>query len=172
MKKWTEAEIQYALACNERDIPFYTDCCNVIHHPGYLLDFHHSFDLLIISKEGYGTELEIKASVSVLQSDAGNKRVCRNPRAKDLYFAGPLEIRDALLQYAPEGAGVITVEFIRVDSMRSDYKCRVERKPEIIEFAPKFRDEEIVRLLKLGNRVFWKRIGKEFIYKPKTEEGK
>jgi hypothetical protein len=175
MKKWTESEIQFALTYSKNYSPFYIRSHFVVTNVFWGAGFDHELDLLSVSKSGYGTEVEIKVSVSDLKRDADKKHGHTSSRIKDLYFAGPVEMQDAFLQYTPENAGVITVEK-REGRLGSHifYQCRIIRKPKSNIGAAKFTEKEIVNLLRLGNMRFWTLLGKEFYYsnKQNIQEGK
>ena len=70
--------------------------------------FIHECDLLIISRDNYATEVEIKISKSDLKADQKKKHEHNSRKIKYLYFAIP----DYLYEYKdliPERAGIITV---------------------------------------------------------------
>lgn len=65
-------------------------------------------DLLIISKAGYLTEVEIKVSLSDLKRDLDKKHSHDDPKIKYLYFAIPEKL-EKHIQYIPEKAGIYIV---------------------------------------------------------------
>jgi hypothetical protein len=156
MKKWTEREIQFALTYSQRHSPFYIRSHICVANVSWGADFHHELDLLSVSKAGYGTEAEIKVSVSDLKRDLKKKHCHKDSRIRQLYFAGPLEMKEALLEFAPENAGVITVERgVSQGHWAIPYVCYTVRRPKINQYAEKFTEAEIQKLLRLGNMRFW-----------------
>jgi len=107
--------------------------------------FIHECDLLIITKNNYAYEVEIKVSKSDLIKDQKKKHSHNNEKIKKPYFAIP----DYLLKYQehiPEQAGIITVaenghcEKVREAKVRNEYK---------------FTDEEKFNVARLGTMRIW-----------------
>ena len=122
MKKIKTAEMEIALAK-------FFDCYDKVVIPnvawGLGLDFgFHECDLLILSKAGYATEVEIKVSLSDLIADKKKVHKHESDKIKYLYFALP----DYLLKHSkhvPERAGIVSVK--RVDDKLI---CDIVRKPK------------------------------------------
>jgi hypothetical protein len=70
----------------------------------------HECDLLIIRDTGNAVEVEIKVSKADLKKDAEKRHGHISNRIKQLYFAVPDYLAEACIEYAPQRAGVITVE--------------------------------------------------------------
>ncbi|GMO51764.1 MAG: hypothetical protein Pg6C_16670 [Treponemataceae bacterium] len=173
MNKWTEKEIQFALTYSQRHSPFYIRSHICVTNVSWGADFNHELDLLSVSKAGYGTETEIKISVSDLKRDLEKTHCHKDNRIRQLFFAGPAEMKEALLEYAPENAGVITVERdIQQGYWTIPYYCYTIRKPKINQYAVKFTEKEIQKLLRLGNMRFWSLLRREFMHSKKKREGK
>ncbi len=125
--------------------------------------FMHECDLLIVSKAGYCTEVEIKTSRADLRADAkkwhghngdgqSGKRVI-----KYLYFAVPEALKDAALELAPERAGIITVR--DKDNVPGVYpyhpRCQRVREPTVRRHATKMPDSERYKVARLGALRIW-----------------
>ncbi len=112
----------------------------------------HECDLLCLSKSGFATEIEIKASVSDLKRDGHKRHHHQSQKIKFLYFA----MSDTMLGHeceVPEGAGVIYV--------RESGVCLVQRRPTPNKLARKLSDAEIQHLGMLGTMRMWKMKAKE-----------
>jgi hypothetical protein len=115
------------------------------------LGFNHELDLLSISPlSHFGTEIEIKVSKADVIRDLKKRHPHKDPRIRQFYFAGPVELQDAFFEYVPREAGIITV-FCRYQR----YQCVVRRNPLINKTCRPFTREEIDRLLRLGNMRYW-----------------
>jgi hypothetical protein len=164
MKKWTEREIQFALTYSQRHSPFYIRSHICVTNVSWGAEFNHEIDLLSVSKARYGTETEIKASVSDLKRDLEKKHRHEDGRIRQLYFAAPSEMEGALLEYAPENAGLIVVERdAHTANSTIPYVCYAIRRPKINRHAVKFTEAEIRNLLRIGNMRFWSLMRHEFI---------
>lgn len=71
----------------------------------------HECDLLVMSKAGYLTEVEIKVSAGDLKKDREKRHGHRDERIKALYFAIP-EYLLKYKEYIPEQAGILVVKKI------------------------------------------------------------
>lgn len=93
----------------------------------------HECDLLILTKNNYAYEVEIKISKSDLVADREKKHQHFNNKIKKLYFAIP-EILLGYKQYIPDTAGIIVVsengfcEKIREARVKNSYRWTDEEK--------------------------------------------
>ena len=120
----------------------------------------HECDLLIVSKSGYATEVEIKVSAADLKKDADKKHGHNSPKIKNLYFAIP----EPLLQYEefiPKRAGIIvvydhlkTTHTSSYSSRNPVYVCRIHRSPESVG-AYKLTEKEMFAIARLGTMRIW-----------------
>jgi hypothetical protein len=126
--------------------------------------FTHECDLLMLSKAGYATEVEIKVSKSDLIADKKKRHGHRDykNRIKYLYFAIPEKLKDDI-DHIPERAGIIVVRegtALRYNSeagkrIPTDYvTCDIIRKPETMS-TYKFTDSERYQLARLGALRIW-----------------
>ncbi len=124
---------------------------------GFSADMHEC-DLLIVSKAGYVTEVEIKISRSDLRADANKSHGHRNARIKYLYFAVPEKLEAAALEFAPERAGIITVK-PALSSMdpRNDGgpRCKRIRAPSAIRQVSPMTASERYKVARLGALRIW-----------------
>jgi hypothetical protein len=164
----TAKEIQHALTYSQNS-PFFYRSHYVVPNVYWGLGFDHELDLLSINKATrIGTEIEIKVTKSDIKADLEKRHGHYDERIRQLYFAGPEELREALFEYVPEQAGIITVyknENPEWEHLR--YQCVVRRRPKrgkyTIKFeAYKFTDQEIMQLLHLGNMRYWSLFSKQF----------
>ena len=150
MNHWTSKQIERALVAYHGS-PFCYRRWLVVPNVSYGLESHEC-DLLALSTSGYAHEIEIKVSVSDLKADfkkahqhqsMGNKTRC-------LWYAAPLEMMAALLEYCPPHAGLLTVA--------SDHAAaRVLRKATPIRGARPYTEAERFQLARLGTMRYWTR---------------
>ena len=118
----------------------------------------HECDLLIITKNNYAYEVEIKVSLSDLKKDVEKQHnhgmtvpkvfeglIPVNDKIRELYFAIP----NYLLKYQhyiPEQAGIITVE--------EGGRCETIREAKI-KSEYRFTDDEKFNVARLGTMRIW-----------------
>jgi len=163
----TADEVQYALTYSQ-DSPFYMRKYYVVPNVSWGLDFNHELDLLAISKCFSGTEIEIKVSKSDLKRDLQKGHGHRDPRIRQLYFAGPIELEEAFFEYVPKDAGIITV-YRNPKAIHLRYQCVIRRKAKANRSAKAFTDGEVFRLLRLGNMRYWSMFHKNLKNKKENE---
>jgi len=115
----------------------------------------HECDLLIVTKSGYATEVEIKISKGDLKKDAEKKHnhEDRYNRIRRLYFAIPESLTDCI-EFIPERAGIIVLS--RGKNYGEDYLyCRVLREARVNNTCKKFTDEERFNVARLGTMRIW-----------------
>ena len=117
----------------------------------------HECDLLIVSKAGYVTEVEIKISRADLRKDIFKVHGHRSNWIKYLYFAVPENLEAAALEFAPERAGIIIVR--DEDNVPGVYpyrpKCRRIRAPTRIKNVSKMTDRDRYKVARLGALRIW-----------------
>jgi hypothetical protein len=167
----TAKEVQYALTYSTNS-PFYFRSHYVVPNVKWGLDFRHELDLLSISKNYIGTEVEIKVSKADLKRDLLKEHGHYDPRIRQLYFAGPLELLEAFKEFVPEEAGIITVKYVPAETFEHRrtgryvregyYHCQVHRKAKISKnYRKPFTKEEVSRLMRLGNLRYWSLFSKQ-----------
>jgi len=157
----TANEICHALTYSDRS-PFFIRSHYVVREVEWGLGFHHRLDLLSIAMDTkIGTEIEIKISKGDLKRDLEKEHGHYDSRIRQLYFAGPIELQEAFFEFAPAEAGIITVFY---DSKRRwyPYQCTIRRRPKPRKSYRPFTDEEIFKLLRLGNMRYWSQFSKQF----------
>lgn len=115
----------------------------------------HECDLLVVSKAGYCTEVEIKVTRADLRADS-RKKHCHDSGVgrriiKYLYFAIPAYL-DHCLEFVPERAGVILV---RPKDDNYTPRCRKIRDPQVNRAATKVPDHERYQIARLGALRVW-----------------
>lgn len=106
----------------------------------------HECDLLVVSKSGYATEIEIKVTPSDLRADSKKIHEHRSKRIKFLYFAMPKEMRGHVND-VPERAGVILVD-------DKEY-CELVRRPVSNPLAVKITPDDQFQIARLGTLRMW-----------------
>lgn len=116
--------------------------------------FRYECDMFLITKAGYGYEVEIKVTKQDLIRDKKKGHGHRNNKIKYLYFAIPRYLL-CLHEHIPERAGIITVEKIETFSKTGhSMKCTVMRKPKV-NCNYTFSDSERHHLARLGAMRIW-----------------
>lgn len=116
----------------------------------------HEADLIRVTPAGYGTEVEIKVTKADLIADKVKSRWTKPfPKLiREMYFAGPLELEDAMLEHVPPLAGIIVVEKRIVNEGEPNayplYVAKVIRRPETNKAARKWTPDEQQKLLRLA----------------------
>ena len=118
----------------------------------------HECDLLIVSKAGYLTEVEIKITRSDLKADAKKWHGHRSDIIKRLFFALPdyLESIDCI-EMVPERAGIIIIK--PKDNVPGEYpyspRCREIRPARRNKVAGKISDRDRYKIARLGTLRIW-----------------
>ena len=111
----------------------------------------HECDLLICSKSGYCTEIEIKISKSDLIKDKDKSHGHNSNKIKYLYFAIPDHlVTDEIISHIPERAGILAVR----DNGRRLVVKRI-REPKRNVNAIKLTIEEQYDMARLGSLRIW-----------------
>jgi len=105
----------------------------------------HECDLLIITKNNYAYEVEIKISKSDLIADKKKTHKHNDDRIKKLYFAIPYDLLK-YQQYIPEHAGILAIT--------EDLCCKKVREAKV-KSKYKFTDEEKFNVARLGTMRMW-----------------
>lgn len=116
----------------------------------------HEADLVRVTPAGYGTEVEIKVTKADLIADKVKRRwsLPMPNLIREMYFAGPLELEEAMLEHVPALAGIIVVEKRIVnEGERNEYPLyvtKVIRRPSVNKAARKWTPDEQQKLLRLA----------------------
>lgn len=128
--------------------------------------FIHEMDLLVLTKAGYASEVEIKVSRADLVKDKEKRHghFDSQHRIKHLYFAIPEKLRPHI-EHIPERAGIIIVSksmgrFGRYTKdgyetyEQQTYPCDVIRQPQVLS-KYKFSEKERYNMARLGAMRIW-----------------
>jgi len=119
----------------------------------------HECDLLIVSKAGYLTEVEIKVTRADLRADAKKWHGHNSDAIKRLFFALPdyLESIDCI-DMVPERAGIIIIK--PKDNVPGEYpyspRCREIRPAQRNKVAGKITDTDRYKVARLGALRIWR----------------
>jgi hypothetical protein len=120
----------------------------------------HECDLLIVTKSGYATEVEIKVSRYDLKKDQKKWHGHRSNLIKRLFFAIPVPLID-YKEYIPERAGIILVygpedscPYYNTQEWGGPY-CKIEKPAQINKMARKLTAEEMIHLGRLASMRIW-----------------
>ena len=114
---------------------------------------NHECDLLIVSKAGYCTEVEIKVTRADLRADTKKAHGHDDRNIKYLYFALP-DYLDHCLEFVPEHAGIILVRPWK-PGYQAGPTCRRVRDPVCRKYAPKMNDRMRYKVARLGALRIW-----------------
>ncbi len=117
----------------------------------------HECDLLVVSKAGYLTEIEIKVTRADLKSDGKKWHRHESDRIKRLFFALP-DYLENCIDMVPERAGIILVK--PKPSVRGVYpyspRCRELRAAKRNKAAGKISDADRYKIARLGALRIWR----------------
>jgi hypothetical protein len=109
---------------------------------------NHECDLLILSKAGYASEIEIKISRSDLLADKKKKHGHCSNKIKFLWFAIPENIDiEFALHNIPDRAGLIIVP--------EERKPIIKKNPVLNKLAKQFSVDDKFQLARLGAMRIW-----------------
>lgn len=115
----------------------------------------HECDLLMISKAGYATEIEIKISRADLRRDMKKwHRHHGGHQIKYLYFAMPAEL-EASAELVPAHAGIILIRSDEGLDYERAPRCRQLRPAVVNKGANKMSDRDQYKVARLGALRIW-----------------
>ncbi len=132
----------------------------VIPNASWGLGLGYEADLLVISKSGYASEIEIKISVADFKKDLQKEKFTYPPRRdkwlnriKQFYYAFPAELKDKILPLVPDFAGVITVRRDLHETWYHDV-CDLVKPAQIRTVIP-FSQEQLIHAGMLMQMRYW-----------------
>lgn len=119
----------------------------------------HECDLLIVTKSGYATEVEIKISLADLKKDAIKKHAHTSKKIKYLYFAIPEKLLPHI-EHIPAHAGIFVLKRCRYNPdsdsvMEYSYVEKIreaQKNPQSRALTP----SEITDVMRLGCMRIWR----------------
>lgn len=114
------------------------------------MGLNHECDLLAMSPSGYLYEIEIKVSKHDIKRDLEKRHGHYDSRIKGLWFAGPEDLHDDLMELVPDRAGVVVVRPTKSGP-------KICRKPKLNMRAPAMSMKDMYRLARLGTIRYWSR---------------
>lgn len=108
----------------------------------------HECDILMCSKAGYLTEVEIKISLADLKADKKKKHSHNHPAIKYFYYAIPDYLLESSIDHIPNNAGIILVK--RSSHSPDYFHCKISRKVKA-KTGYKLTDRERLKLASLGS---------------------
>ena len=106
----------------------------------------HECDLLIISKSGYATEVEIKISLYDIVNDKKKKHGHQSNKIKKLFFAIPKNLENCI-HLIPDRAGVIIVN--------ENLSCEIIREAQVNIRTEKLTAVERYHIAELAVMRYW-----------------
>jgi hypothetical protein len=110
----------------------------------------HECDVLVMSKSGYLTEIELKVSKADLLKDKDKWHKHENKKIKYLYFAVPIELKDIALTSIPTRAGLMVA-----DIYRKKIRITIVKNPIPNSNPVKLGIEDKLKLLRLAHMRVW-----------------
>jgi len=115
----------------------------------------HECDLLVVSKAGYLTEVEIKITRADLRADAKKWHGHRSDVIKRLIFALP-DYLENCIEFVPERAGIILVRQPNVPELYPYHpRCSELRPARRNKAAGKISDADRYKIARLGALRIW-----------------
>lgn len=115
---------------------------------------NHECDMLIVSKNHYLTEVEIKISLSDLKADFKKEHQHKDENIKNFYYAFPAEMKEKALELIPKECGILIAVKKNEDSIPYR-KIECYRKPKINKEAKPINDIVLSRIYRLGYLRYW-----------------
>lgn len=121
---------------------------------------NHECDMLIVSKNCYLTEVEIKISLSDLKADFKKEHQHKDENIKNFYYAFPAEMKEKALELIPKNCGVLIA--VKKECGIPYRKIECYRKPKINKEAKPINDIVLSKIYRLGYLRYWNyRMSKE-----------
>ena len=140
MKKLHAGNIELALA------RFFNPRINIIvPNVSWGLGFNYECDLLVVTKAGYATEIEIKVTRSDIKADFSKRHTHGSKKIRRFFYAVPDYLSNCDL--LPTDCGLISID--------ENLRCRTLRPPKLNKMARALTDKEINKLLHLGCMRIW-----------------
>ena len=122
---------------------------------------NHECDMLIVTKNRYLTEVEIKISLSDLKADFKKKHQHKDGNIKNFYYAFPEEMKEKALELIPKDCGILIA--VKKECGIPYRKIECYRKPKINKEAKPINDIVLSRIYRLGYLRYWNyRMSKEY----------
>ena len=122
---------------------------------------NHECYMLIVTKNRYLTEVEIKISLSDLKADFKKKHQHKDENIKNFYYAFPAEMKEKALELIPKDCGVLIA--VKKECGISYRKIECYRKPKINKEAKPVNDIVLSKIYRLGYLRYWNcRMSKEY----------
>ena len=114
---------------------------------------NHECDMLIVTKNRYLTEVEIKISLSDLKADFKKEHQHKDENIKNFYYAFPEEMKEKAIELIPEGAGILIA--VEKECGIPYRKIECYRKPKINKEAKPINDIVLLKIYRLGYLRYW-----------------
>lgn len=114
---------------------------------------NHECDMLIVTKNRYLTEVEIKISLSDLKADFKKEHQHKDENIKNFYYAFPEEMKEKAIGLIPKEAGIL-IAIKKEDGIQyREIECY--RKPKINKGAKPINDKVLSMIYRLGYLRYW-----------------
>lgn len=114
---------------------------------------NHECDMLIVTKNYYLTEVEIKISLSDLKADFKKKHQHKDENIKNFYYAFPEEMKEKVLKLIPKECGILIA--VEKECGIPYRKIECYRKPKINKEAKPINDIVLSKIYRLGYLRYW-----------------
>ena len=122
---------------------------------------NHECDMLIVTKNRYLTEVEIKISLSDLKADFKKEHQHKDENIKNFYYAFPEEMKEKALELIPKDCGILIA--VKKECGIPYRKIECYRNPKINKEAKPINDIVLSRIYRLGYLRYWNyRMSKEY----------
>lgn len=114
---------------------------------------NHECDMLIVTKNYYLTEVEIKISLSDLKADFKKKHQHKDENIKNFYYAFPEEMKEKALKLIPKECGILIA--VEKECGIPYRKIECYRKPKINKETKPINDIVLSKIYRLGYLRYW-----------------
>ena len=116
---------------------------------------NHECDMLIVTKNRYLTEVEIKISLSDLKADFKKEHQHKDENIKNFYYAFPEEMKEKAIKLIPEEVGILIAVKKHLNNGYEYRDIECYRKPKINKEAKPINDIVLSRIYRLGYLRYW-----------------
>ena len=116
---------------------------------------NHECDMLIVTKNQYLTEVEIKISLSDLKADFKKEHQHKDENIKNFYYAFPEEMKEKAIELIPEEAGILIAVKKHLNDGYEYRDIECYRKSKINKEAKPINDIVLSKIYRLGYLRYW-----------------
>jgi hypothetical protein len=123
----------------------------IVPNISYGWDLRHEADLIIVNKNNYVSEVEIKISAADLRADFKKGHGHESKKIRSLYYALPDTLIELAKELVPQQHGILAIHW---NEYTGRYVCQTVRKAKQNKNAA-ITDKELQELMRLAMMRIW-----------------